>query len=332
MEKKGVFLISIDFELHWGCIESRPLLNHIDQNYFNNTRKAIPEILNLFKNSSIHATWATVGMLFNRDIGEWEANKPSEIPEYEDDRVSTYDWVAKNNFYSESDPYHFANDLIQMIIQTPFQEIGTHTYSHYFCLEKGQTISAFRKDIEMAKKIGLQNGIEVQSLVFPRNQYNESYLMACREMGITAVRTNPNNWYWRPVAKSSAIRKICRTLDAYTKLSFSNPVYLKEVKNTLPIQLPASRLYRPWTSQSSILNKLKLKRILHEMTVAAKSGACYHIWWHPHNFGNHPSECLQELETIINHYTFLNKKYGFFSATMLEAAELVLKLNKERRN
>ena len=60
--KQGVFVVSLDFELYWGV---RDKLN-IEQ-YGDNllgVRKAIPEILRVFENSNIHATWATVGFLF----------------------------------------------------------------------------------------------------------------------------------------------------------------------------------------------------------------------------------------------------------------------------
>jgi hypothetical protein len=79
--------------------------------------------------------------------------------------------------------------------------------------------------------------------------------------------------------------------------------------------LPASRLYKPWTKYEW-LNKLKMKRIISEMTSAAKKHSYYHLWWHPHNFGYHPTECLQELAIILKHYQKLNKKFGFTSLNM----------------
>ena len=32
--------------------------------------------------------------------------------------------------------------------------------------------------------------------------------------------------------------------------------------------------------------KLKMKRIKAQMTYAAKNDKLFHLWWHPHNFGN----------------------------------------------
>jgi hypothetical protein len=60
----------------------------------------------------------------------------------------------------------------------------------------------------------------------------------------------------------------------------------------------------------------------------AKKKAYYHLWWHPHNFGNNPRECLNELKQIVQHYHLLNKKYGMKSMTMGEITEMLLKDGK----
>jgi hypothetical protein len=63
---KGVFKISLDFELHWGGLRNgrlAPVLrlpgNGSDYtNYFFNTRQVIPEMLKLFAAHETHVTWA----------------------------------------------------------------------------------------------------------------------------------------------------------------------------------------------------------------------------------------------------------------------------------
>ncbi len=52
------------------------------------------------------------------------------------------------------------------------------------------------------------------------------------------------------------------------------------------------------------------------MTYAAKNNQVYHLWWHPHNFGNDLENNFKSLEKIIKHYSFLNKMYGFESKNM----------------
>lgn len=328
MIETGAFVISLDFELHWGSIETKPVLDYETKQYFLNTRNVILEMLSLFETNDMHVTWAVVGMLFNRNPTEWQERNPSITPTYTNKNVSGYEWIKKNGFEAKDAPCHFAPELIEKIKSTKNQEIGTHTYSHYFCLEQGQTVEQFRADMKKACELAAEANLTLHSLVFPRNQYNEEYLSVCKEYGINVVRTCPDIWYWSPTAESGLLRKIARTGDAYIKLQPIEPVYLKDISpNQLPIRLPASRLYRPWSRKWSILNKIKLKRILNEMTAAAKTGAYYHLWWHPENFGRYPTKCMEELEQIIKHYQFLNKKYGFTSYNMHEISNLIKELN-----
>jgi peptidoglycan/xylan/chitin deacetylase (PgdA/CDA1 family) len=325
MNHPGVFCISLDFELHWGCFENM-LLTDAAKQYFRNTRDVIPKKLQLFADNGIHVTWASVGMLFNRNQTEWQQNKPALIPTFTNPAVSAYEWIHQHGFEGEADPFHFAPDLIDMILQTPHQELATHTYAHYFCLEAGQTRAQFAADMQQACALAAARGKKIRSLVFPRNQFNEAYLSVCSDLGITAVRSSPAIWYWSPATRSSFLKKFFRAGDAYIKMQPIKPVYLKDIRvdQGLPLLLPSTRLYRPWKAGQPVQNKLKLRRILNEMTEAARSKAYMHLWWHPHNFGNNPAECLDELKIILQHFQSLKSKYGFQSMHMEDIANHLL--------
>lgn len=326
MKTNGTFVISLDFELHWGCFE-RMLLNESEQQYFFNTRELVPKKLDLFENNEIHVTWAIVGMLYRKSVTEWEQNKPALIPTFSNRLASAYDWITDHGFKGENDPFHFAPELVDKVAATKYQEVATHTYAHYFCLEPGQTREQFHADLRMAVDIAKEKGHNIKSLVFPRNQFNRDYLSVCADVGIEAVRSSPDIWYWRYGTGSTFKEKFFRAGDAYIKMQPIKPVYLKDIDVTsgLPLLMPSTRLYRPWQPKYRIQNTFKLRRILNEMTEAAKNGAYYHLWWHPHNFGYHPAECMQELEHIINHYRKLKARYGFESLTMGEITQLLLK-------
>ncbi len=321
----GIFVISLDFELQWGRFDKIKLDDDV-KSFLLNTRNLIPEKLELFQAAEIHATWATVGMLFNKSVSEWQKNKPQTVPEFENKVRSAYHYIHENGFTEENDLFHFASKLISMISKTKGQEIGTHTYAHYYCLEKGNTIEQFREDLRKAKKIAAEQNIQLNSLVFPRNQYNNQYLEVCTQEGISSVRTNPYNWYWSPTTDEGVLRKVFRSGDAYFPIGKSK-IYNKEIVKTesksLPHLLPASRLYRPWQPKYPLLNKLKLERIKSEMTRAALTGGYYHLWWHPENFGIHPVECMQELKQITEHYQNLSKRYSFQSLNMFEASQIL---------
>lgn len=326
MADKGTFVISLDFELHWGCFEHM-VLNEAQQQYFRNTIDAIPEMLKIFSEYDIHVTWATVGMLYRNNKTEWINNQPSLLPTFDNPNVSAYKWIEQHGFHGEKDLYHFAPALIELIKSTPNQEIASHTYAHYFCLEKGQTREQFKADMEMACKVALEHGSVIKSLVLPRNQFNQEYLSVCAEVGITSIRSSPDIWYWAPATGSSFMKKFFRAGDAYLKFQPIKMVYLEDIKTNqgMPLHLPATRLYRPWKPGQPLQNRLKMRRIMNEMTEVAKKKAYCHLWWHPHNFGNNPRECLDELRVLMQHFQKLNKKYGLRSMTMEETTGYLLK-------
>lgn len=311
--ENGKLVLSLDFELLWGIFDK--VDPEESKEYFERTRGLIPKILALFKKHEISCTWAVVGMLFNRDWEEWEQNIPENLPSYRNRELDPYEFGKS---VREKGLVHtcFAPELIEQIINTPGQEIATHTYSHYYCSEPGQTTTEFKKDIEKAIAIAKGYGIVIRSLVFPRNQLNESYLSVCRELGIKSVRSNPSDWYWQETEQPSLLKKIFRTGDAYLGVNNKSYSFSEMQKNyEVPLQQKASRLLRP-CSHHGLLNDLRLRRIKSEMTSAARNREVYHLWWHPHNFARNPEQSLAELEQLLDHYLFLKRKYEYQSYNM----------------
>ena len=124
-----------------------------------------------------------------------------------------------------------------------------------------------------------------------------------------------NVWFWKNNFKLIPIARAFDTLFSISKsLTFSNK--LESKKNI--ILLPASRFLRPFSKKEKVVQSMKVRRIKNEMTYAAKNDKCYHLWWHPHNFGYFTNENLEMLEEILKHYQELKSKYGFASKNMLE--------------
>ncbi|WP_299702392.1 polysaccharide deacetylase family protein [uncultured Pontibacter sp.] len=316
-----VFTISLDFELYWGIFDKVPLADRVE--YFANTRQVIPHMLDLFETQQLHVTWATVGMLFAKDWQDWSAAVPIEMPSYHNGQLSAYRLKSEFGRNGRLNSCFFAPELVKQIHRTPYQEMATHTFAHYYCQESGQTVEQFRKDLQAAQDIAARQGMALQSLVFPRNQYNQSYLKVCREEGIKTVRSNPKDWFWAQTVEDKLINKILRTGDAYIPLSqrTSFPFSSLKLEDGLPLSIPASRLLRPVHGSKDILNKFRLNRILSEMTEAAKRKECYHLWWHPHNFGTYPERSMSDLKVIVEHFKQLQKGYGMQSMSMLEIYE-----------
>lgn len=321
----GIFTISLDFELHWGGFEKWALNGRQNfERYFLNTRQVIPQMLDLFEKHHVHVTWATVGMLMHESKKTLLENLPHDKPSYKIAGLSAYHYIDNVGIGEDekNDPFHFAPTLVQQILKTPYQELGTHTFAHYYCNEEGQNIEQFRHDLKAAQRVAKTYGKNLRSLVFPRNQFNDSYLKVCYEEGITSVRSNPLDWFWKidSTQDESMWKRLNRGLDAYFPIGHKNTYSLNSIKirNGYPVCIPASRLLRPYNPKELTLNDLKIKRIQNEMTRAAKQGEVYHIWWHPHNFGNYPERSLNDLKKILDHFSYCQKHWSMQSLNMGE--------------
>ncbi|SFD80305.1 Polysaccharide deacetylase [Chitinophaga sp. CF118] len=326
----GNFIISLDFELLWGVRDCRT-----KEQYGKNVlgvHTVIPRLLETFREYKVRATFSTVGFLFFENKQELINNVPVSSPSYKKVNLSPYndyfDLVGDN---LKVDLYHYAPTLIKLIQDYPEQEIGTHTFSHYYCLEEGQNIDEFRTDIESAIKIGKKYGIALTSLVFPRNQFNDEYVKVCNELGIICYRGNEHSWLYVAKNKDNRVRRIFRLLDAYINISGHNSYTKSYLKSKYPIDIPASRFLRPYSRRLKLLDGLKLHRIKSGMSYAARNNMTYHLWWHPHNFGVNQNENFSFLKRILAHYNDLNKRYNFQSNTMSELANHIKNGKQENK-
>jgi hypothetical protein len=311
----GYLVISLDFELMWGVQDKRSI-NDYGKN-IEGVHSLVPKLLSIFSKYDISVTFATVGFLFLKSKQDLKDNCPKLMPTYLDSRLNPYrDSYIDNVDFIER--FHFAPELIDLIIDSGKHEIGSHTFSHYYCLEDGQDINQFSEDLSKFSQIATGMGINVKSIVFPRNQVNLDYLKLCSEKGITCYRGNQESWLYEPRngQSESVLRRFLRLVDAYINISGSHTYTLPTLKNNSLLNFPASRFFRPWNSFLPFLEFLKVRRIKTGMTKAAMKNEVFHLWWHPHNFGVNQTQNLSQLENILDHYLYLKSKYGYESVTM----------------
>lgn len=311
----GQFIISLDFELLWG------VRDHADQNSYGKNvlgaRLAIPRMLDLFAGNDIRATWATVGLLFCESRDEMiEMSPPSELrPRYSNPNLSNYAYFSELGKDEVDDPYYYAASIIDQISKAPGQEIATHTFSHFYPLEPGATLQAFEADLAAAQAVAQRRNINIQSIVFPRNQYGDEHVAACKNAGIVNWRGNSSGWAYKSTAgdKQTLARRGLRLIDAHTGILGAqafrdNPGNFRNV--------PASHFLRPCAGKLAVVHPAHIAMVMRSMTYAAKTGCGYHLWWHPHNFGVNLEENMTSLSKVIAHYKKLETEYGMVSKTM----------------
>lgn len=316
----GHFVISLDLELRWG-VPDRDLDGY--RSHLLGVRAAVPAMLALFERYEIAATWATVGALFARDRDELRAALPALQPGYAGSPLDTHALLAQCGADESDDPIHFGASLVDQVLAAPRQEMATHTFAHYFCLEPTQRPDAFRADLRAAKRLADARGVALRSIVFPRNQYADVYLDIVREAGLVAFRGTPDAYAYRETvgASQTPLRRLARLADHYLPLVSTDDTVHGPRRRRGLWDVRATRLLRPTSPALARVDRARLARICLELDRAAQRAEVAHLWWHPHNFGRHLDHQLAFLETILRHVDRLRATHGLRSATMAEVAD-----------
>lgn len=313
----GKLIVSLDFELLWGVLDfDNP--NSYKDNVLGG-RKAIPKLLELFEKYEIHATWATVGFMFADGCEDAKRYFPDvdKLPTYDNKKLSPYNGFGERAGKDEESECYYAPEIIKEIAETKGQEIGTHTFSHFYCRENGQTTEQFEADMISALNIAKAKGYDIKSVILPRNQTTEESTAVLSKLGFAAYRDEENDWIHEHV-KIRPLMRILRLLDVYFPLT-GNGGYIPEAQNGI-INLVGSRMYKPYFKPLFFLEGLKVLRIKRQMKKAAKKGLFFHLWWHPHNIGVKTEYHFKQLEKIFGYYAKLKDKYGMTSLNMQEAS------------
>ena len=311
--------ISLDTELIWG-MHDIPTVNSYLGNIIQGRKEAIPAMLDLFEKYEMHVTWAIVGGVMCENKQEFLDNSPTETlyPNYDNNLLSPYRLIPNMGINKNEDYLFFGKEIVGQIISRKNQYIGSHTFSHYYCTETGQTVEQFEADLSSATKIAEENGISIRSIVFPRNQINKEYLNACARHGIKTYRGIEENWIYG--MKQSLLQRILRFADCYIPLTGDNSFIPAKTNGVLNVK--GSRILHPYNKKLRAFEFLKIERIKRQMKSAAKKGEVFHLWWHPHNFGSDLKTNLEMLEMILKYFDELKQQYGFRSLAMEEIGDL----------
>jgi peptidoglycan/xylan/chitin deacetylase (PgdA/CDA1 family) len=313
-EEQGALVISLDFELHWG-VRDHCILDAAERKRLLAARSVVPGILSAFRDHGVRATWATVGLLFARSREEAQECKPLRIPNYQQKEFDPYQESLGRD--ESEDPFHFAPSLIRDVALVPGQEIGSHSYSHYYSLESGQTEEEFKADVASAKRIAENSGYRLRSYVFPRNQVSVEYLPILRQAGFSAYRGTEQVASKAPVTFQKQRRpwmRALRLVDSYWNLNGCQTVEFPYGEEPAPVD--ASRYLRPFSPVLRSLENVRLERIAAAMKMAAQSKRIFHLWWHPEDFAGYPERNLDFLRRVLGVYEKCRKDFGMSSLCM----------------
>lgn len=324
--KKSALVISLDFEMTWGCIEG-----WFPEGYGKTNIAQVPQVIDglikVFNKYGVHATFGAVGFMFRNNVQEITADMPELIPGYIDNSFQPYGKYLKQ-ISEQNYNLYFCPDVIKKLSGAEGIEVGSHTYCHFYCDEPGQTIEEFEADTKMlVKMFDNFNLPRPKSIIFPRNQVSKPYLKICSKYGINIYRGLAPRFFGTPKSKLDRLKKrVCRILDNYINIGGMSTISYDTLTVTGEyVNIPASRFVRPYSKKLAFLEWLQIYRMKKEMIHAAQKGEMYHIYWHPHNFGANMDKNFAMLEKVLLCYKECQMKYGMKSFTMAEMFDYLKK-------
>ena len=331
MKQSGLFVISLDFELMWGMKDVATPEGY-GMSHVARVPHVINRLLELFANYQVHATFGTVGLIMLQGVEDALQRWPASLPTYNNPELSPYEDNYMANISQAIEPLFFAPKTVGKLAQAEGVEVGTHTFGHFYCDAQGQTKDQFESDLIRAIEVALERDIVFRSIIFPRNNVSKDYLEICHKHGVDVYRGNAKKYFEKTTGRLDALKqRICRLVDAYVNLGGYTSHKVENLKSEVDgmVNVPASRLLRPFSPRLAFAERIRLRRIKKEMVYAAQHGELYHLWWHPHNFGQNLEKNMLFLEKVLSQFVYCRERYGMQSCTMAEAADIIRKHNNQ---
>lgn len=321
-EQAGALVISLDFELHWGVRDhSAPEAAVADALVA--SRDTVTTLADLFVARDVRATWATVGLLFASTAEEAGRHMPSVRPSYDLSDLDPYREPIGPD--EGQDPLHLAGSLVDQLRGRDGQELASHTFSHFYCLERGPGEAAFRADLMAAQQAASSRGLKLKSLVLPRNQWRDDYTSAVLAAGFECIRGPQPGWANRSRRgdDTSLAVRAARLATTYAGPALHTFAWDQILDGTGLCNIPASTFLRPLSPRTRPLESLQYNRIVAGLRDAARRGRILHLWWHPQNFVTDPVANMALLERLLDELDRLRSVEGMRSLAMGDVNDTV---------
>lgn len=293
---RGLFVVSIDFEMAWGGVFNEYILkNNLD--LYKKTRKAIIAIIELFEKYQISATWAFVGHLMLENCEKINNTKHPYIVR------PNYSWLNKDWFHSDPcarddlNSIWYADDVLKNVMSCKVkQEVASHSFSHILFGEEGCSKECAESDIRKCVEVASSYDIDLTSFVFPC--HSEGHKDILKKYGFNIYRSRGVEWYSK--IRNSQLKRLALKID---KIFAINPS-----TGSLGIDehglynIPGNMCYYRYTGWKSILTYKKVvKQAKKGIDLAIRKGEVFHFWFHPYQIADGLYDSIHDLEEILYH-------------------------------
>ena len=292
---RGVFTLSLDFELIWGTID-RGGPERFQRACEVEREVVIDRLLALLVEFEISATWCIVGHLFLNSCAAADGIKHPEIVRPSHSWVEG-DWFAHDPCGSENtDPIFYGSSLVEKIraCSVP-QEIGCHSFSHVIFGDEGCSREVAASELAECVRLAGERGVELRSFAFPRNRVG--HLDVLREFGFTCYRGPEPVWY-----EHSTIPHVVQRLGHLADVISARrpPVVLPRRDSEGLWDIPGSMLFFPMHGRRRYIPaSVRSRRAVKGMERAARDRGIFHLWLHPTNLADEQEAMFAALRAVF---------------------------------
>ncbi|MAW61821.1 MAG: hypothetical protein CMJ94_13465 [Planctomycetes bacterium] len=283
MSDRSALIVSLDFELGWGVLDSPLWKQREKEGLYRRMRAVLARVHDFLIERECATTWAAVGSMFVED--------PQQI---ELDHLPASYASSVRTFLKEAEPAtRDARDLMERWDRLrAFTEVASHTSTHLYAGFPGVTGAQYQADVAQSlTQLERHFDEPVRSLVFTRDQAD--YLNEVLTLRPLHVRLGPSTYR---TARPGRAHRVLRGLRRYVE---SVPASRVEAQ-AQGASSQSGSMYFNWVGGDFALAKrvqvgLQAKRVLRGL---ARGDEAYHLWLHPFNLAESPALCERFLSFL----------------------------------
>jgi hypothetical protein len=288
---RGVFTLSLDFELIWGTLDLFGPDGFRDA-CLRERAGVVDRLLALLVEHGISATWLTVGhLMLERCAGPAHPDivRPAHA-------WSRGDWFREDPGGVEATaPLFFARSLIERIRACPVpQEIGGHSFAHVIYGDPGCSRAAAESDLDALVAAAAGMGLSLESFSFPRNRVGHQDALLPR--GFKVFRAPEPGWHFE--ARSPLVRRLGHLADVV--LARRPPAVFPRREPDGLVSVPGSMIYFPMHGLRRFLPvSVRVRRAKKGLAAAVRERGVFHLWTHPTNLADETEAMFGGLAAIL---------------------------------
>jgi hypothetical protein len=304
----GKLIVSFDVELGWG---SSGELTPRERERVKSARALLPELLETVRSTGSVATWAvTMAVLhegptaFNQFLNEQgESAFGSQI-------CQAYPHLAG------APEAYFYPELLSDLLHCPGQEVACHGYSHVVWDGLSGAEQWLDRELRLSQELAKRLGVQLLTLVFPKNRYSALSLAVARRHGFLGFRGDEFVSESRELSLPALLLgRTRRFLGAFGLGGSASRGTVRSEAGLL--RVPGQRFLR--LEDPSWLRRAHLAHVRAELSALARRGEILHIWCHPENFTREPRVALSAFRGLLALGAELREAGLIENITMAEA-------------